>query len=386
VVLSSWNILLVEDDEDDYLLTRSLLSEIKGAAHKLHWVSSYKDAVNQLTLKRWDAVLVDYDLGARTGLDLVRVVSSNSDRTPVILLTGRGSYETDVEAMRAGAADYLTKDEVTPLLLERAIRYSIERKHTEEELRNAKELLEERVKERTRELEQAYQNQVESEKHAAMGRMLASIAHELNNPIQTIENCLFLLDEELKPDDNISEVMKMAVSEANRIATLVNQVREMFRPNQTGPMQPVKVLSVLNDVRILIAPHLQHQQVSWIQDPYPNPPTIIAISGQIKQVFLNISLNAIDAMQPDGGELCVEVNEIPAAGQICISFRDTGPGISEENLAKIFEPFFTTKDKGTGLGLAICYDIVKRHGGYLTVDSRLGEGAQFNVFLPLESA
>lgn len=385
MVLNSWNILLVEDDEDDYLLTRSLMSEIKGASHRLHWVSNYKDAVNQLSQKQWDAVLVDYDLGPQTGLELVRVVSSNSSFTPIILLTGRGSYETDVEAMRAGAADYLTKAEVTPLLLERTIRYAIERKHNEEELRKAKEDLEERVRERTRELEQAYQNQVESEKHAAMGRMLASIAHELNNPIQTIENCLFLLNSELRPESSDTEVMKMALSEANRIATLVNAVREMFRPNQIGPMQPVKVLGVLNEVRALIAPHLQHQQVTWIQDPYPSMPVVVAISNQIKQVFLNISLNAIDAMQPDGGDLCVKVSEIPAAGQLCISFRDTGPGIPEENLAKIFEPFFTTKDKGTGLGLAICYDIVKRHNGQLTVDSRLGQGAQFNVILPLQN-
>lgn len=377
-----WKILLVEDDEDDYFLTRSMLSEIKGAHHKLVWASSYDQALDKLAHESWDVLLVDYDLGLQTGLDLVRMVNEISARTPVILLTGRGSYETDVEAMYAGASDYLTKVEVSGPLLERAIRYAIERKQIETELLAAKNELEARVRERTQALEKAYKELVEAEKHMAMSRMIASVAHELNNPIQTIENCLYLVKSELSSNSSSSEILNMALSEARRIATLVSQLREIYRPSKVGPMQPVNLNDLVVEVHVLISPHLQHHKVTWNLEVPPGKFMVTAIADQIKQVFLNISLNAIEAMQPEGGSLCVSISEISESDQIAIAFRDTGPGISQDHVERLFEPFFTTKDKGTGLGLAICYDIIQRHGGQILCKSELGRGAEFTVVLP----
>jgi signal transduction histidine kinase len=107
---------------------------------------------------------------------------------------------------------------------------------------------------------------------------------------------------------------------------------------------------------------------------------------QIKQVFLNVSLNAIEVMQPEGGQLEVEIHYSPSFDRIGVSFADTGPGIPKENLSKLFEPFFTTKDSGTGLGLSICYDIIHRHSGEITVENRETGGAIFTIWLPLVKA
>ncbi|RPI83535.1 MAG: PAS domain S-box protein [Chloroflexi bacterium] len=132
-----WRILLIDDDEDDYLLTKSLLSETKGRECKLEWASSFRSGWQALEAKCYDVVLVDYDLGITNGLELIRLFISREYPTPFILLTGRGSIEVDVEAMHAGATLYLTKSEVNPLLLERSIRYAIEHKQIQKELAKA---------------------------------------------------------------------------------------------------------------------------------------------------------------------------------------------------------------------------------------------------------
>jgi PAS domain S-box-containing protein len=145
-------VLLVEDDEDDYVLTRDLLSEIKGDPYHLDWVKDYDAALAAMTANRHDVYLLDYRLGARTGLELLQEVLRRGCKGPVILLTGQGEWEVDVEAMRAGAADYLTKGQIDATILERAVRYAIERRRDREALRLAHEDLERRVCERTAEL------------------------------------------------------------------------------------------------------------------------------------------------------------------------------------------------------------------------------------------
>ena len=135
-----WKILLVDDDEDDYLLVREMLAEAHGAKVRLGWASTFIAGQYALNLEDFDAVLMDYDLGARTGLDLIRDAVARQVPYPIILLTGRGSYQVDVEAMQAGATMYLTKSEANALLLERVIRYAIEMKQKEAALMRHAEL------------------------------------------------------------------------------------------------------------------------------------------------------------------------------------------------------------------------------------------------------
>jgi signal transduction histidine kinase/FixJ family two-component response regulator len=162
-----WRILLVEDDEDDFILTRATLAKSLGDNFKLHWASTIQSALKIIKKEQLDVLLVDYDLGAYTGLEVIRAAANEGCRVPSILLTGRGSYDIDVEAMRAGAVDHLAKGEVSPPLLERAIRYAVQHQKSQEALRQAnerlevtntllaqaKDQLEQRVEERTRELQ-----------------------------------------------------------------------------------------------------------------------------------------------------------------------------------------------------------------------------------------
>ena len=139
-----WKIYLIDDDEDDFLITREMLAETKGVRVQLTWASTYETARETLFAgQQFDAVLVDYDLGLHTGLDLIREATVREPALPMILLTGRGSYDVDVEAMQAGASLYLTKDEVNPLLLERSIRYAIDHKRSEQALMQANAALRE---------------------------------------------------------------------------------------------------------------------------------------------------------------------------------------------------------------------------------------------------
>ncbi|MGH8623406.1 MAG: response regulator, partial [Burkholderiales bacterium] len=145
--------LLVEDDEDDYRLTRELLAELSGYRVELDWAPSYEAGLSALARRGHDVCLLDYRLGECSGLDLLRRAAAEDYGIPFIVLTGYSAFELDVEAMRAGAADYLLKDRIDAEALERAIRYTLERKRDREALANFNQLLERRVQERTSELE-----------------------------------------------------------------------------------------------------------------------------------------------------------------------------------------------------------------------------------------
>ncbi|MHC1724702.1 MAG: response regulator [Syntrophobacteraceae bacterium] len=147
-------VLLIEDDEDDFLLVKDLLSRSPSSSFELNWISNYDAGIEAASRNEHDACLLDFRLGARNGLDLLREMIQAGCAAPVIFLTGQGRYELDLEAMRSGAADYLPKDQISAELLERSIRYAIERKYAENELRRHRDHLEELVRERTIQLEQ----------------------------------------------------------------------------------------------------------------------------------------------------------------------------------------------------------------------------------------
>ena len=233
------------------------------------------------------------------------------------------------------------------------------------------------------EAEQSLRNQIiQVEKFSAVGRMVASIAHEMNNPLQTVKNCLFLIRRELT-DKNGSAYLDMASSEIQRISRLVSQLREIYRPRTSGKLQPVKISQVLDDVSALIESHLQREHVVLERTTQEDPVSVEAVADQLMQVFLNISLNAIEAMQPDGGMLAITLQVEPEKKLVGIVFKDTGPGIPIELMPKLFQPLFTTKEFGLGLGLSISNDIVQRLGGRIDVDSQPGNGAIFTVWLPV---
>lgn len=162
------SILVIDDDEDDVVLIGRSLSEVRSTQFRVHWAPTYEEGLSRLCEGGFDACLLDYFLGARNGLELLRESVRRGCEVPTIMLTSRGDYGVDTEALRSGAADYLVKDQITADLLDRAIRYSIRRKGIERDLRSARDQLETRVKERTADLEAAYRALKESEERSRM--------------------------------------------------------------------------------------------------------------------------------------------------------------------------------------------------------------------------
>jgi two-component system NtrC family sensor kinase len=235
----------------------------------------------------------------------------------------------------------------------------------------------------TRELEKSHAQLVQAEKLAAMGRLAASIAHEINNPLQAIHNCLHLTLKKRLNEEKKTRYLGMAQEEVERLITIVQRMLEFYRPSREG-MAPTNVHTIIENVLALSSKRLQHGKITVTKKLAPNLPTINAVSDQLKQVFLNIVINAIEAMQ-QGGKLCIETKLSEDGDWLSVAFTDTGLGLSKKEQENIFEPFFTTKVTGTGLGLSVSYGIVERHGGRIEVQSELGEGATFTVYLPLNS-
>ena len=231
-----------------------------------------------------------------------------------------------------------------------------------------------------RDLEQAQANLVQAEKAAAIGRLTASLAHEINNPLQSLNNCLHLsLHRGLSPEKK-GMYLEMAQEEVGRLIAIVNQVLNFYRPASGESRLEVDVNQLLNDVLALVSKQLEHSRVETELNLAPDL-YILAIPNNLHQVFLNLILNAVDAM-PAGGRLIIGTRLLDGE-QVGITIRDTGRGIPPEQLARIAEPFFTTKEWGTGLGLAISYGIVEAHNGRIKVESVTGKGTTFLLQFPV---
>jgi PAS domain S-box-containing protein len=231
--------------------------------------------------------------------------------------------------------------------------------------------------------QKARQQLIQTEKLAAMGRLLGSVAHELNNPLQSIKNCLYLIQQDVPNDPAVQNYLHMASSETQRLVKLVADLRALYRPYPMKTMQPHNLSAILREVRTLLAPHLQSGNVEWQQSDGPEEYVVQCDKERLQQIFINLATNAIEAMHPAGGTLSVRLILSPDASQVGAVFQDTGPGIPPEMVSKLFEPFVTSKPSGLGLGLSICYDIAQKHGGQITVESPPGKGATFTLWLPL---
>jgi signal transduction histidine kinase len=242
---------------------------------------------------------------------------------------------------------------------------------------------------RLRELERRRIEQIlfDSEKLAATGRLAASIAHEINNPLEAIKNALYLLTNKISPDDPNAKFLQIATKETDRVSRILRQMLGFYRPPK---MEPTDINRLIEESEALVEKHLRQNRVKIENDLDPLVPPVIASPDQIKQVLLNLMLNGQQAM-PDGGTIFVSTRvsygsdpEFLMSDSIHIQIRDTGKGIAEEHLPHIFEPFFSTKDeKGTGLGLWVSRGIVQAHGGSIKLRSREGRGTTFRVALPI---
>ncbi|HLF72794.1 MAG TPA: response regulator [Anaerolineales bacterium] len=230
-----------------------------------------------------------------------------------------------------------------------------------------------------RRVEESQQALLRAEKMAAAGRLTASIAHEVNNPLQSVQNCLHLAGrEDLEPEKR-REYFDLARTELERLMKTMQRMLEFYRPGSVK-VEPVDVLDLLKHVLSLTSQQLSQRQIRIETDLPGSLPSIYAVSSQIQQIFINLILNSFDAM-PAGGDLIISARELNQG--IEMIFRDSGPGIPEDRRDNIFEPFFSTKEGGTGLGLTVSYNIVTAHGGTLDLITQNGSGACFRLFLPM---
>lgn len=229
----------------------------------------------------------------------------------------------------------------------------------------------------------------ESEKLAATGRLAASIAHEMNNPLESIKNALYILKSRLPESDPAAKFLDVARKECERVSNIVKQFLGFYRPGVT--FFPVSLAAVLDDELRLVENQLSKHNVKAVRN-FGDAPKVLANEDQLKQVFLNLILNAVESM-PRGGTLTITIRHdrqptalSAIAPSVRVTIEDTGAGISTEHLHSIFEPFFTTKtDKGTGLGLWVSYGIVKGHKGDIKVETEVGAGTAFHVILPVHA-
>jgi len=273
-------------------------------------------------------------------------------------------------------------------------------KRYKENMENWTKALEEEIQKKTTEIMKAHEQLINAEKLASLGRMAAGVAHELNSPLTGIVTFAHLMLKRLPPENKQDrEDLEIIIEQANRCSKIIKGLLGFSR-KATAERVEVNINTLLDSTIAMVKNQAKFHNIKFNLNFDESLPLIHVDPNQMQQVFLNLLINAADAMN-EKGQITIATRTVgeseetpwfkmghPQEGKkfIEIEFTDTGPGIPEEYLGKIFEPFFTTKPvgKGTGLGLAVSYGIIKRHGGNITVRSEVGKGASFFIRLPVE--
>ncbi len=472
-------VLIVDDDEDDFFITSDYIWEIENGRFQIEWANQYQKALEYMRQGSFDVYFVDYRLGAKTGVDLLREAIEAKCEQPIILLTGKGNRDIDREAMRLGAFDYLIKSELNTEKLERTMRYALERasyisaiKKNEQKFRNIFEqsmdavfitdmemnfldlnpaasnmlgierkkathyamtnfLLDEalsthfkillqtgndindkEIEIRTASGEQRFcifsasvENDLEgrnyiqgilhdisnlkkaewlalqTEKLAAAGRLVRTLAHEVRNPLNNISLSAdqLILDENDEDNRLYLDVIRRNTA---RISTIISELLNSSRPTEIE-LSSANFPDLLQEVILQASDTLQLKNVE-LQVEIPNETfMVLADWSKLKIAFMNLIVNAIEAMEgTENARLLIRLTT--DANQIICEITDNGCGISTENMGRLFEPYYTSKRNGMGLGLASTMNIIQSHKGYIEVHSKPGVETSFFVHLPIE--
>jgi PAS domain S-box-containing protein len=468
-------ILVVDDDEDDFFIIKEYIKNIKDQEFIVDWCGKYKDAAGKICEGGYHLYFIDYLLGAKNGLDLIRESMANNCEEPFILLTGNGNRIIDLKAMEYGAVDYLVKTDLSTEKLERCIRYSLERalslkalRNNERKFRNIFErskdtvfiasealvfvevnnasfsLLEyerdeilskslycllaskqdEAVIRRElssqgivldREIEiltksgeskiciltlskeveidgtiyiQGIMHEITAlkkaekvtlmlEKMNMASRLVRVMAHEVRNPL----NNIMLSVEQLRPsleDEERKIFIDIITRNSKRIGDLISDLLNSARPRDVSVQK--KTLQAILDESIEAArDRIDLQNIELSRDYIDNLAWVMADNEKLKIAFLNIIINAVEAMEKDKGKLEVCVKNTKDH-QYMVVIQDNGCGIKNEDIVRLFEPYFTTKQNGLGLGLASTLNILQSHNATFDVESKLNKGTAFKLF------
>jgi PAS domain S-box-containing protein len=472
-------ILIIDDDKDDFLITSEYIQNIDSSKFQIDWCYNYKQALEQMKSNQFDLYFVDYRLGAKTGLDLIKDARELKCEEPIVLLTGKGNQAVDRSAMEAGAADYLIKTELNSEKLERCIRYSLERSaslkalksnerkyrsifekskdavflatrelqfidvnaatmelfdYSSQEIQNLKlydlmddkediELLSMQINEfgdvddmevelitKHREkkycilsvsqetadntgnayfhgiihditqLKKAEKVTLQVEKLAAAGRLVRTLAHEVRNPLNNINLSVDQLQQEIEEEANTRVYLDIIQRNSHRIGGIITELLDSSRPAEMF-MEKCALQEILDESIASALDRIILQKVK-LQVKYVDKPAYIwADKEKLKIAFLNVIINAVEAMVGKEEQLDITIESQPL--QHIVKIKDKGVGINEEDLSRLFEPYFTSKRNGLGLGLAATLNILQSHKAKIEVTSALSEGTLFTISFPV---
>jgi two-component system, sporulation sensor kinase E len=465
-------ILIVEDDEDDFLIIEACIKDIPEKAFRIDWCYDYNEALQRISQSRYDIYFVDYLLGEKTGLELLQEAIAIGCEEPLVLLTGIGNRQVDVQAMTIGAVDFLVKSEINTEKLERCIRYALERsdyikalrvnerkfrsiferskdavfltgddlvfrdvntatcdlfKYSKEELMHMSlyhlfvrkeaagqlkeqlaltgevEDLEVELMTRNKERRncilsislQVYANgenniqgivhditnlkrieraTFQIEKLRSTATLLRTLAHEVRNPLTNIN----LSVEQLKPEINSEDAniyLDIIARNCGRIDGLISELLDLSRPAEIS-LQRTGLQEIVESTLAAASDRISLKNIR-VELVFPERTAfVMADKDKLKIAFLNILINAVEAVPSQSGVITIAIREeMPQHYKVLIN--DNGGGIPEENISRIFEPYFTSKTNGFGLGLAATWNILQSHRAGVDVMSQLGEGTSF---------
>lgn len=367
-------VLLIEDDEDDYLLTKDYLEHLESQSFLLTWVTNAKMALEKVSTSEFHLCLCDYKLAGETALDVLRLFDQHSIDLPVVVLSGQTDIAIDEKVMLAGATDYIAKQDIeTPKFL-RTLRYALARKEVENE----------RIERKNIELQ-----------NKAKDRFLAHLGHELRTPLSSILGYTDLLLTNEKAKDSIEE-LTIIQNNGKHLLSLLNDLLDMSKIIANKfELTPRKVpLNIfLTDLYALMQISAYDKGLELAFESRSQIPEEIKVDAtRLRQILINLLNNAVKFTEKGSVKMTVWFEpSIKSDGQPLLSFliQDTGVGISTDKIKAIFKPFEQIEDVmradrgGAGLGLSICHEIATRMGGEINVTSRLNEGSCFTLSIPI---
>ncbi len=400
---------------DDSRVVRSIFAKYLSPKFECVEAGSFDEAIAELKSDDFAVVITDIIMPGLSGIELLRKILEEFPNTAVIVVSGVERPQRALDAIRLGAFDYLIKP-CEPEVLELTVERALERRELMLNARRYKLDLETRNIELVSQKEQLGRLQaqiVQSEKMASLGQLASGVAHELNNPVGFVHANLEMLDEfvgslislakyydDVEPSpsamrgveifkerigypkivDEIRSIIEDCREGSERIRNIVQNLRTFSRLDE-AEFKEIDIHEGIESTIRLISKYFSAGKITLLCD-YGELPKLGTFSGQLNQVWMNLLINAAQAIGEHPGE--VKISTWCENENIIVKVSDTGCGIAVQHLNRIFDPFYTTKPvgEGTGLGLSISYGIVERHGGNIAVDSRLSEGTTFTVTLP----
>jgi signal transduction histidine kinase len=375
-----WHILVI-DDEPDILDVMVLILSDQG--YRVTTASDGLSGLEQCRQTPPHILIADIRMPGMTGIEVLEAVKEFDPEIEIIVCTAFAEMDLAIQALQLDASDFITKP-ISDHTLNLALSRAKERYTSRKKLQDYARFLERQAANQAQILHQ--------DKMMSLGRLAASVVHEINNPLSGILNYSRLMTRILKKGaleadqlEKFKRYLNLVETETDRCSQIVSSLLAFSRKSPPA-MGPVRVQELLEKCTALSHHKLELHNIILTATVPSNLPVIQADANQLQQCVINLIFNAIDAM-PDGGKLIINCRFLADTSELSIAVSDTGVGILEDELPHIYEPFFTTKQEGhgVGLGLSTAYGIIERHQGRITVSSRPGHGTTFTIKLPVKA-